>query len=371
MVNPDPNWDYGFLLQKSQPFEKGDLIIIKKFTQALREKLVAAGQPFFPYLLEKCSQEVVSASMQPKMADDSLLPSIIGLLRKWSAETYEGQRISVAIGVDPYAPSKSISNVHLSQFSDRDFAKVLSNGMDTLLVLSLSGHVVEHVAVDGGHDKNEQASEGSVHFPRRHHSIATWATRTRVALVLNRQAEILVFRNGCLQFAFRRGVWSHFSHESMIAKLGTSGALLRAVYATCLDISFARTGGCIAVVDSDKAAKIRDYLSPEDLLANPIADKSKLIRHLAGVPFHQMPRAIREELAAMDGAVLLGHNGQVLAAGAIVSVPGGSDGGGRKAAAKALSRLGLAIKISADGGITAYTKRGSKTKPDVAFELCV
>ncbi|MGA3169668.1 MAG: hypothetical protein ABSE62_01520 [Chthoniobacteraceae bacterium] len=136
LVKPDPNWGYGFRLQKAHPFEPEDVQIIEKFTQAFREKLAAAGQPFFQYLVEKCSQEVVATSMQPRFADDFLLPSVIDLLRKWASETYEGQRISVAIGVDPYAAPNRISNVHLSQISGRDFAKVLSNGVDTLLVFS-------------------------------------------------------------------------------------------------------------------------------------------------------------------------------------------------------------------------------------------
>jgi DNA integrity scanning protein DisA with diadenylate cyclase activity len=157
----------------------------------------------------------------------------------------------------------------------------------------------------------------------------------------------------------------------MIARMGCSGALARAVYATCLDVSFGRTGGCIAVVDSDRKARVRRYVSNEDILASATADKAKLIRHLVGRPFTQIPRSIREELAALDGAIVLGNEGEVLSAGAIVSVPGGSDGGGRKAAAKALSRLGLAIKISADGGITAYTKLGPDAQPEIAFEICV
>jgi hypothetical protein len=76
-------------------------------------------------------------------------------------------------------------------------------------------------------------------------------------------------------------------------------------------------------------------------------------------------------MAGIDGAILLDDKGTVITAGAIVRVPGGSDGGGRKAAAKALSRLGLAVKISADGGITAFTDKGTKRDPEIAFQACV
>ena len=56
-------------------------------------------------------------------------------------------------------------------------------------------------------------------------------------------------------------------------------------------------------------------------------------------------------MLALDGAVVIKHTGEVIAVGAIVQVPGGSTGGGRKAAATELSKLGVGIKVSADGPI--------------------
>ena len=60
------------------------------------------------------------------------------------------------------------------------------------------------------------------------------------------------------------------------------------------------------------------------------------------------------ELLALDGAMILNHSGVLLAAGAIISVEGGSASGGREAAALALSDLGIGIKVSADGPITVF-----------------
>jgi hypothetical protein len=55
--------------------------------------------------------------------------------------------------------------------------------------------------------------------------------------------------------------------------------------------------------------------------------------------------------------MILSHLGDVLAVGAIVSVPPGSRGGGRRAAAMRLSELGLGIKISEDGEVIGYKDR--------------
>jgi hypothetical protein len=370
LLRPDSVWKHQLRLRRVQPFDPGDVRIADKFLRALREKLVASDQPFFSYLIDKCPQDVVAWSMQHKSMDDALIPAILTLLQKWASETYEGSRISAAIAVDPAPTAARISTIHLSDIVKHDYAKVLTNGMDSVLLLSPSGHVTEHLALTA--DVN--ASEADVNFaPSRYLRLAKWAVGHRVAIALNRQGEILVFKGSRLQFAFRRGTWSHFSHEALVARMGGSKKqrpLMRAVYATCLDISFARTGGCIAVARRNGKADPAKYLDKADLLASGKTEKTSLLNHLIGQRFQSLPRLQREELAALDGAIVLDAAGVVLAAGAIVKVPGGSEGGGRRAAAKALSRLGLALKISADGTITAFNDRGTQQKPEIAFEVC-
>lgn len=370
LVKPDPLWPYCFRLLRTYPFEADDINIVKQFVRAIEEKLVASDQPFFADLLNKCPQDVVAWSMQHKTMDDALLPTILMTLQKWASQTYEGARISVAIGVDCAPEPSRISNIHLHQVVGHDYAKVISNGLDTILVLSPSGHIVDHLALTVIDSSGSEAS----FTPNRYLALAQWAKGRRVALALNRHGEILIFKNQRLQFAFRRGTWSHFSHTAMIARMCRSNRqkrLMRAIYASCLDISFARTGGCIAVANRNNANKVSAFLSTGDLLAAATTDKASLLHHLIGQPFEKIPRPVREEMAAMDGAVVLDGAGTVMTAGAIVKVPGGSEGGGRRAAAKALSRLGLAVKISADGAITAFTDRGTKENPEIAFEVCV
>jgi hypothetical protein len=371
LVRPDAEWPGCFRIRRDPPFEAVDTEMIIQFVRALGQKLVAVGEPFFSYLVEMCPQDVVAWSMKHRSIDDALLPDIIAVMQKWASQTYEGARISVSIGIDPSPVPSRISKTHLSDLIHHDYAKVLSNGMDTLLVLSPSGHVVEHLALS-------QRTEGRIrkvdsYTPFRYMPLADWTTGSRVALALNRHGEILVFKRQQLQFAFRRGRWSHFPHDAVIGRMGGSTQqkpVMRAVYASCLDISFARTGGCIAIANSENESKASDYLSGDDILSKSGTEKSLLLRHLLGKPFQNIPRPVREEIGALDGAVLLDSAGIVIAAGAIVSVPGGSDGGGRRAAAKALSRLGLAVKVSADGAITAFTDRGTKKNPEIAFELC-
>jgi len=73
--------------------------------------------------------------------------------------------------------------------------------------------------------------------------------------------------------------------------------------------------------------------------------------------FQEIPRKTRQELAGIDGAAIIDSDGNIIACGTIIqSVKSSIDGGGRLAATKQLSTYGTAIKISADGGISAYHK---------------
>src|SRR5262249_28771341 len=148
-------------------------------------------------------QDVVAWSVQHRSIDDALLPGIIAVMQKWASQTYEGARISVSIGIDPSPIPSRISSVHLFELIYHDYAKVLSNGMDTLLVLSPSGHVVEHLALSQRTTGRKRRVDS--YTPNRYLSLADWANGQRVALALNRHGEILIFKKRRLQFAYRRG----------------------------------------------------------------------------------------------------------------------------------------------------------------------
>jgi DNA integrity scanning protein DisA with diadenylate cyclase activity len=83
---------------------------------------------------------------------------------------------------------------------------------------------------------------------------------------------------------------------------------------------------------------------------------SKLLRKKK---FQELDRRLRRELAAIDGATVIRSDGTILAVGAILRIPGGSLGGGRRAAAQELGKLGLGIKVSQDGGIVGFRQNQS------------
>jgi hypothetical protein len=97
-------------------------------------------------------------------------------------------------------------------------------------------------------------------------------------------------------------------------------------------------------------------VSSDDLLPGPTSYKTRFLsRIIGGRTFHQLDRRARAELLSLDGASVLDRNGRILAAGAMIDVPSGSvGGGGRTAAARRLSTIGLGVKVSQDGTITGF-----------------
>ena len=135
-----------------------------------------------------------------------------------------------------------------------------------------------------------------------------------------------------------------------------------------LDVAFSHTGGCIAIIRDEHISEIKkNNLSKDDDIEGEIStdikrgEKRKTIQALVKAgningadSFFKLDRKLRHELLGLDGATLIDNQGRIIATGAIVRVNGGSDSGGRKAAAMELSKYGLAVKISMDGSIEGF-----------------
>lgn len=292
------------------------------------------------------------------------LLSGIDLLAGWANRLYEGSHIAASIGFR-HTPQGSDA-IPLGEFGKNDFGAVVSNGHDTLLEFDFGGRFIRHACLRPG-------SPVPSFCPFRQSPVAEWTKRDekrrRVAFALNRLGEILAFRDEQLLFARRSDRWNFLTHEPVLTQMGTpqDTDIRRAVYETCLDASFARTGACIGVVSSSNRARwLTVVVDTKDHLGARESVKARAINAMVRAHrFHKIDRRLRQELVAIDGATVLSHEGDLLAVGSILKIPGGSTGGGRLAAAKALGELGLGIKVSQDGGITCF--RPGKSEP--AFRL--
>ena len=332
-VKPRRDAGYRLVLTRSPTFTSRERELAGQFVNELAEVVGLSAGGYQPDLIRAIPRRVVAIHLNGGQA----LLSILERLETWSSQTYEGQRIVASVGLDD-APAAT--GIALDDLWDEPFGPVMTNGYDTLLVAGRDSDVKSVLQLS---TRNESRTA-----PYRLREVACWASGTRIAAVLNRHGEILVFRDQSLRFARRSGNWQHFVHETNIKRMSPplNRRLREAIYESCLDVSFARTGGCIGVVHQSSLEQVRALVSATDLLSGESNYKTRLLsRIIGGSSFQRLDRRARAELLSLDGAMILDRNGRILAAGAIVDVPSGSvGGGGRTAAARRLSTIGLGSK---------------------------
>jgi hypothetical protein len=340
---------YRLRLRRSQRFDANEKRLVEIFINQLDAISSVTEGVYFDDLLTSLPTRVLSEFLEVR-AKTVLLESM-QQFEALASRTYEGHQITSALGI---TGSVGYRTVRLDELWKEDFSMVLANGIDTMYVTGSDGRVFNLASLPPG--------ENAAYAPHRFSAIANWCnTNNRVALALNRNGEILLFKDKKLQFAKRRGTWQFYSHDPVLRQFGygLSNRLKEAIYETCVDVSFARTGGRIAVVGSTTASRLPEYVNRDDIIAQTRTTKTSLLsKAIRRDTFPAIDRRLRLELVSMDGAMIIGHQGNVLAAGAIVKVPSGSSaGGGRRAAARQLSRLGLGIKISSDGPVTGFRRK--------------
>jgi hypothetical protein len=320
--------------------------------------------PFFEELIGAAIRLAVASHAAPNsinLANEALTD-----LEQWSEETYEGRPISALIGLTTESPGTK--GVDLRTVLRQPFGKVAANSMEVVATMRADGRFTgyEHLMQPTQIDK--------IMAPQRFAAIANWATNGKVALALSRNGEILAFFQGGLGFARRRGSWRHFNHEALIKRLRHKNAfpapLCAAIYQSCLDVSFAKVGGGIALIHAEKAQKFdRDSRVSENDRLSKSSEKAKFLQEaIKGRKFHELPRPLRQTLLAMDGTTVLRRDGTVVAVGAIVRVEAGSKtGGGRRAAAMVMGEDGLGIKVSSDGEIAGFNQTGEDQEPLFTF----
>lgn len=347
VMKPSRDSNYRIPLLRTQAFTPEEKRLVGFFVEELAAVAGQSDATHFPDLMSAIPRRAIS-KLLPRNTGRGTLEQAIRDLEALAAQTYEGHPVVVALGM---TASVGHGPIKLEELWREDFSRVISNGFDSMYTCGSDGRVF---------NVSYLPRPSSVGFaPHRLGSIAEWCLRNRVAIVLNRSGEVLVFKDRQLQFAKRRGAWRYYPHASVVKRLGVGNASLRrAVYESCLDVSFARTGGCVAVLTKTVRSELAKVLAEKDLIEGAEQTRTKLLeRAIRSKSFQSLDRRFRQELLSIDGATVLTRTGKVVTAGAIVKVPSGSTGGGRRAAALQLSKLGLAIKISADGPITGFRKR--------------
>jgi hypothetical protein len=353
VVRSSSDADYQLKIRRAQYFQPEDADFVDAFLEKLEEIDAVAELAVFNDLINPTIRRTVSEQLSQSAAD--LIYQVLVQFENWSEQTYEGRRIAAAVGIDP--TNQGGSGVPLMDVYAKSFGAVLANGLDSFLTAAQNGDIIAYEPVP------QVPSSASLFAPIRFARLAEWSTGGKIGLGLNRNGEILLFKDKKLIFSKRRGRWLHFTHDAVIKRVGLHRSIAKevctAIYQTCLDVSFARTGGCVAVARrTEKAGLLSSHrVNAADQIGST-GLKGRCLGAIVGRPFQELDRRLRQDIVAMDGATVLDYKGNLIAAGAIVEVRAGSDGGGRLAASKALAKYGLAIKISSDGEIRGFSSKG-------------
>lgn len=350
-----------FSLQRATPYSQQEKDFVEKVILKFREYGILSHT--FYHLIGRASVELVIAEfISPQYGE--IIYKVIQLYNQWSTHTYEGSRISHTIGI--YLDKQAENNNNIVKFRDYDFLKTLGARPSTILAIDCQGDIlgIEAIALP---EADLKRIEG-VFAPICVAGPALWSEAPDRAVVhLTAQGELLLFRGGMAMFAKRRSQWRSFPHSLIMDEIDqdnniaqTEKNIRRSVYLTAIDVAFEHHGACIGILDPNpkKCKEGLGRIRSEYLFDSKKTNATTLLLAtlVKGRKFFEIPRQIRAELCSIDGAVLLGPEGDVLTVGAILKTKGNaSHGGGRTAATNAMAQSGMGIKISNDGYIEIHT----------------
>jgi hypothetical protein len=203
-----------------------------------------------------------------------------------------------------------------------------------------------------------------------------------VVFNLNSNASMEIFAAGQLVFRKVNDVWRFLSVGSVLklvkdelAKCGGNVQIARNLLSLAMDLADRGEGALLYVCDEPTDAVLESVLVPGEGLIRSLGGWpnqeltprmmfTELIGRrqlcLSKGPYHAMTPLLRD-LCSIDGATVFSYKGLVLGFGCLVAI-GASDvwdprrrkEGARSAAAKFVSKKGLAIKVSSDGDAIVF-----------------
>lgn len=294
---------------------------------------------------------------------------MIHSLNKWSYRTYEGRKI-------PYSFLVSLNNVDIDniskicEFLKDDASALLTDGITSYV--EVSDKILYKVTP---YYDAEQTNDRVPLVPYRFSSFGNVCTGSNLGIVLTVQGDILFIRRKRIIFAKRNGDWHCYDYDAFnealfkdVPQMHFDASLIKIIYLTCLDVAFARTGGCIAICNKDDVKNVKKCINSNDLHKKFYKGTRKDFNYkrfiledivINEAPFYSICRKARQELLGVDGATVILTKGDVVTTGAIMdnkfkNAPDDLHGGARTKIAMKLSEFGVAIKISADGYIECY-----------------
>lgn len=351
-----------------------------------------------------------------KFCKNFKIDDLFKCLQRWSEKTYEGHNVCYGFLINTNAPKEKIpEGINKSSFGNfidfigEEYSAVFTDGITSIVEVNGDCEFIKYHSTL--HDRKLLPENlENVKLPIRFADIVYEnVVDGKIGLFLLTNGDIIFAQKQAISFVRRGGRWLNFSQKAFYDTISSyvdtkkiSKEIIQAIYCSCLDISFAHSGGLIAVIDESNKDWVNDLkktnpivtkldtLSADDFInvysslnavylkekrkidkkilketikKNLLKDLNKRLtkkRYLLqilkdNIYFPKIDRKLRADLSGLDGAIILNTFGNVIACGAIIANKAGSSGGGRGSAARTLSKYGgFAIKISTDGYIEAF-----------------
>lgn len=395
--------EFRIVIKRLQPFKNFEVRLVRSIMTELLN--IYNSGDFGVNYSDVLQQHVIEKAICQSVSEVSYqtILTIVNEMTKWGNRTYEGQRALFGFLICNIKAPKTVNkNLHITKILGENFGAVLADGVNTCLKISSDGYLLNYISIPDSKDQDIIA-------PYSYIDMASISTGSRVGVSLSDTGDILLFHDKNLVFAKKCGTWSRYSHEEIIDRIADKTSEIadltrKAIYLSALDVSFARTGGCVVHLDKDQEPNALKHIDASDILIEKyfdlkqeqmqdqsfftLNDKSvdkvtfndniskekctktaNLIKVINGRKFHELGRKLRQEMLSIDGATIINNEGEIIAVGAIILIESGGFSGGRLAASKTLSKYGVSLKISADGQIQGYKMDRHKLRSVPIFML--
>jgi hypothetical protein len=348
---------YGkYRIWRSQLFNTDETSLLHSIEKVINKYLVYNDRDLLEDIVDTIVLRVIANYFTNKDGrfDDEIILDMLILMDKFASQTYEGKRIALAIAINNLENGNSNN---FTEYFKYDFSKVLSSSIETVIEFDRNGKYCSYYEA--------REKDPDVYAPFFYSSLAKIA-QDKIVITINYNGDVLIFYDRKMLFSKRRGSWSFYQFDAIINQIAFgnrafSDILRKEILLSCIDVSFAKTGGCIGYIYRDYLKKALALVNDNDKLALEKTIKTKSLNMIFKEKrFDEIPRLQRKELLGIDGALLLGNDGKILCAGAIISLKQSTEtGGGRTASAMELAKHGISFKISNDGPIIVFKNEQS------------
>lgn len=313
-------------------------------------------------------EDVIAQHIETHYGLRMSITTLFADLHALSEQSYENKALTFGCIIDSGEQDGSDYSMFPRQFLVAKKYKALSDGFRTAYYISGGGQLLDFVDLEVFESRE---LTGHNYYPVWAERLARNSRGRRYGIALSRQGDILVFDGGTLRFTHRNSRWQYWNHNHILNLLRDRAKaqkvsskivndVIVAIYLGALDVSFRRSGGLFVILHNRR--KLREIVKFGDAIGDRIrmpADKD-FDKVLHRKKIQNLPPMTVIELAALDGAIVLANDGEILAYGAVLSPKKagrlrGTEGSRTKAAIGA-SNYGLATKISSDGDIDVYYK---------------